>query len=103
MEFTRIHKGVYGAMMTVCKGARISVSRKHKLTVGSSTELERINIANLLGIMMWGKYFMEAQGYTIKNNAFLSMYQVLHPTSKEGPHAGRQIHQTHQEYRFPYH
>ena len=44
------------------------VSRKHKLNVGSSTESELVSIANVLGVMMWCKYFMEAQGYTIDNN-----------------------------------
>ena len=50
------------------RGALINVSRKHKLNVGSSTESELVSIADVLGIMIWNKYFMEAQGYTIENN-----------------------------------
>ena len=57
-----------GAMMSMGKGAIVSVSRKHKLNVGSSTESELVSIADVLGVMMWCKYFMEAQGYTIDNN-----------------------------------
>ena len=61
-------KGHTGAMLTMCMGALSNVSRKHKLNVESSTELELVSIADVLGIMMWSKYFMEAQGYTILNN-----------------------------------
>ena len=46
----------------------VNISRKHKLNVGSSTESELVSIADVLGMMMWCKYFMEAQGYTIENN-----------------------------------
>ena len=54
--------------MTMGSGALINISRKHKLNVGSSTESELVSIADVLGIMMWSKYFMESQGYTIENN-----------------------------------
>ena len=43
-------KGHTGVMMTMGRGTRINVSRKHKLGAGSSTELELVSIANLLGI-----------------------------------------------------
>ena len=33
-----------------------------------STESEPISIANVLGIMMLSKYFMDAQDYTIEHN-----------------------------------
>ena len=61
-------KGHTGTMMTMGRGALLTISRKHKLNVGSSTESELVSIADVLGIMMWSKYFMEAQGYTIENN-----------------------------------
>jgi hypothetical protein len=61
-------KGHTGAMMSMGKGAIVSVSRKHKLNVGSSTEAELVSIADVLGMIMWCKYFMEAQGYTIDSN-----------------------------------
>ena len=60
--------GHTGEMMTMDRGALIKVSRKYKLNVGSSTESELVSIDNVLGIMMRSEYFMEAQGYTIKNN-----------------------------------
>ena len=61
-------KGQTGAMMTMGKGALVNISRNHKLNVGSSTEAELVSIADVLGMMMWCKYFMEAQGYTIDTN-----------------------------------
>ena len=55
-------------MMTVGRGASINVSRQFNLNVGISMESELVSIVNVLGIMMWSTYFMEAQGYTIENN-----------------------------------
>ena len=55
-------------MMSMGKGALVNIARKHKLNTGSSTEAELVSIADILGMMMWCKYFMEAQGYAIENN-----------------------------------
>ena len=38
------------------------------MNVASSTESELVSMADFLGMIMWCKYFMEAQGYTIENN-----------------------------------
>ena len=54
--------------MSMGKGAIVNMSKKQKLTTDSSTECELIGIADVLKTMMWCKYFMEAQGYTIENN-----------------------------------
>ena len=43
----------------------MSLSSKQKLNNGSSTEAELVGIADALGLMVWTKYFMEAQGYII--------------------------------------
>ena len=56
------------AMMTMGCGVIVNVSRKHKLNVGSSTESELVSIADVLRVVMWCKYFMGAQGYTIDND-----------------------------------
>ena len=60
-------KGHTVEMTTMGGGALIKASRKYKLTVGSSTESEPVGIADVLGITMWSKSFMEALGYTIEN------------------------------------
>ena len=38
------------------------------MNTGSSTKSELVGIADVLGMMMWCNYFMEAQGYTIESN-----------------------------------
>ena len=45
-----------------------SFSRKQKLNTASSTETELVGVADALGLIMWVKYFMEAQGYNIDSN-----------------------------------
>ena len=54
--------------MSMGRGSLVKISRKHKMNTGSSTESELVGIADILGMMMWCKYFMEAQGYTIDSN-----------------------------------
>ena len=54
---SKVHTGV---MMSMGKGTIVNISRKHKLNVASSTEVELVSIAHVLGMMMWCKYFMEA-------------------------------------------
>ena len=53
-------------MMLMGKGSLVNIARKHKLKTGSLTKSELASIADVLGMMMWCKYFMEAQGYTIE-------------------------------------
>ena len=55
-------------MLSMGRGALVNISRKHKTNSGSSTESELVGIADVLGMMMWCKYFMEAKGYTIESN-----------------------------------
>ena len=61
-------KGYTGAMMSMGKGYIVNILRKHKMNVASSTESELVSIADVLGMIMWCKYFMRAQCYTIENN-----------------------------------
>ena len=61
-------KGHTGAMMSMGKGAIVNISRKHKMNVAISTESELVSIADVIGVIMWWKYFMEAQDYMIENN-----------------------------------
>ena len=65
-------KGHIGAIMSMEKGAIVNICRTYNLNVGRSTESELASITDVLGMMMWSKYFMEAQGYTTENN---TLYQ----------------------------
>ena len=54
--------------MSMGKGVIMSFSRKQKLNTASYTEAKLVVIADALGLIIWFKYFMEAQGYTIDSN-----------------------------------
>ena len=45
-------------MVSMGKGAIVNISIKHKMNVASSTESELVSIADVLGMIMWCKYFM---------------------------------------------
>ena len=49
-------------------GAIISFAQKQKMNGASSTEAELIGISDILGTILWCKYFMEAQGHKIEHN-----------------------------------
>jgi hypothetical protein len=55
-------------MMSLGKGAAMSFSHRHKLNGRSSTEAELIGIDDALPCIMWGLYFIEAQGYEVTHN-----------------------------------
>ena len=54
--------------MSMDKGVIVNISRKHNLNTPSSTKAELVSIIDVFGMMMWCKYFMEAQGYTIEHD-----------------------------------
>ena len=61
-------KGQTGAMMSLGRGAPISFSRKQKLNVRSSCEGELVGVDDALPLILWARYFIEAQGYTVEQN-----------------------------------
>ena len=61
-------KGHTGMMMTLGAGAAMSMSKAQKLNIGSSTESELVGVHDCLPDILWGKYFLEAQGHVIDRN-----------------------------------
>eukprot|EP00956_Cyclotella_meneghiniana_P038953 scaffold162906_cov46-Cyclotella_meneghiniana.AAC.1 len=61
-------KGQTGAMMSLGRGAPISFSRKQKLNVRSSCEGELVGVDDAMPYILWARYFIEAQGYTVEQN-----------------------------------
>eukprot|EP00804_Cyclotella_cryptica_P008907 CCRYP_012017-RA/>CCRYP_012017-RA protein AED:0.23 eAED:0.23 QI:0/0/0/0.75/0.33/0.25/4/0/1155 len=61
-------KGQTGAMMSLGKGVVVSFSRKQKLNVRSLCKGELVGIDDVMSWIIWCKYFIEAQGYTIEQN-----------------------------------
>ena len=64
-------KGHTGMMMTLGAGAARGISRAHKLNTKSSTQAELVGVYNALPDILWGKYFVEAQGHVIDHNVLL--------------------------------
>jgi hypothetical protein len=65
-------RGQTGTIMSLGRGAPMSFSWKQKLNVRSSCEGELVGIDDVLPHILWSKYFIEAQGYTVEQNI---MYQ----------------------------
>ncbi len=54
--------------MFLGKGMPITASKKQKVNGKSSTESELIGVDDMLPHILWTHYFLEAQGYDIKEN-----------------------------------
>ena len=61
-------KGHTGGALTFGKGAVISGSKAQKINTKSSSECELVGVDDFLPTILWARYFMEEQGYEIKQN-----------------------------------
>ena len=64
-----VHGGCWGhtgAGMSFGQGMALSYSRKHKINTKSSTEAELVGVDDLLGYILWARYFMVEQGYDME-------------------------------------
>ena len=57
-----------GSNLTLGQGAVSSTAAKQKLNSRSSTEAELIGVDDTMGPILWTRYFLEQQGYGIKDN-----------------------------------
>ena len=57
-----------GGMMTLGKGAMCSTSTRQKINGKSSTEAELIGVDDVMGIVVWTRNFLQAQGHDVKDN-----------------------------------
>jgi hypothetical protein len=54
-----------GATMSLGKGSIYSVSTRQKLNTKSSAEAELVAVDDVMPMVVWTKYFLEAQGYDV--------------------------------------
>ena len=66
-------KGHTGEMMSLGKGNVLSNSIKHRFNVRSSIEGELLVADYILCCVLWGKYFIESQGYTVHINVLFQL------------------------------
>jgi hypothetical protein len=57
-----------GATMSLGKGAIYSRSTRQKLNTKSSTEAELVGVDDVMPQVMWTRYFLEAQGYEVRDS-----------------------------------
>ena len=57
-----------GASCTLGQGAVYSGSKKQKMNTRSSTEAEIVGRDDYVGPMLWTRYFLEHQGFKVKDN-----------------------------------
>ena len=66
------------------RGALMSKSCKQKLNMKSSTESELVDASDYLPCAIWGKKFLEAQGYALQENVFYQDNQSMIKFQKNG-------------------
>ena len=90
-----------GGVMTMGKGAIQTMSMKQKLNTKSSTEAELVGADDVVNQILWTKYFLEEQGYDVKETI---LYQdnmssiLLEKNGKES--SGKRTHHINIRYFF---
>ena len=57
--------------MTMGKGSMYSTSMRQRLNTTSSAESEVVGVADVMPMVLWTWYFLEAQGYTVDKSVVL--------------------------------
>ena len=57
-----------GGVMTLGKGAIYGTSTRQKINTKSSTEAELVGVNDVMPQVLWTRYFLEAQGYTVEES-----------------------------------
>jgi hypothetical protein len=73
-----------GGAVSFGRGAVMCKSSKQKLNTKSSTEAELVGASDYLPYPIWGKKFLEGQGYTLKENIFYQDNQSTIRFEKNG-------------------
>jgi hypothetical protein len=81
-----------GGTQSPGKGSVYSTSTRQKLNTKSSMEGELISVNDVKPLILWTRYFLDAQGYDIKGNKVFQHNQNALLLEKNGRHSSS--HQT---------
>jgi hypothetical protein len=73
-----------GRVVSFGRGAVMSKCSKQKINTKSSTEAELVGASDYLPYPIWGKKFLEAQGYVLEENVFYQDNQSAIRFQKNG-------------------
>jgi hypothetical protein len=73
-----------GATMTLGKGAIFSKSTRQRLNTKSSTEAELVGVDDAMPQILWTRYFLQAQGYLVKDSKLYQDNQSTMLLAKNG-------------------
>jgi hypothetical protein len=73
-----------GATMSLGKGSAYARSTRQKLNTKSSTEAELVGVDDLMPQILWTKYFLEAQGYEVRDSLIFQDNQSTMLLAKNG-------------------
>ena len=78
------YKSHTGGVMMIGKGALYAFSNKQRINTRSSTEAELVGVNDAMGMILWVRNFMEAQGYTVSDNVVFQDNQSAILLEKNG-------------------
>jgi hypothetical protein len=73
-----------GGTMSLGKGSVYSASTRQKLNTKSSTEAELVGVDDVMPQVLWTRYFLEAQGYEVRDNKIYQDNQSTMLLAKNG-------------------
>ena len=79
-----------GGTMSLGKGSAYSTSTRHKINTKSSTEAELVAVNNVMPLILWTQYFLEAQGYEVHENTVFQDNQSTILLEKNGKRSSSQ-------------
>ena len=76
--------------MSLVKGSAYSTSTWHKINTKSSTKAELVAVNDVMLLILWTWYFLEAQGYVFCKNKVFQDNQSTILLEKNGKHSSSQ-------------
>ena len=70
--------------MTMGKGSVYSTSTRQKINTKSSTEAELVGVDDVMPMVIWTRYFLQAQGYEVRDSKIYQDNQSAMLLEKNG-------------------